>query len=82
MIVQRSGSTWLEPINLAAGKPCSIIDFLMTILVLDVNANAKFFNNLKPMMIPKRVMGISKAKAQIQFQAKVSLKESIRCTLV
>ncbi|MFA6310338.1 MAG: NAD-dependent epimerase/dehydratase family protein [Sterolibacterium sp.] len=82
MLLAMRNLTWFEPINIAAGNPCSINDLLNTILDVDGYRDAKIvYNKSKPMMIPKRMMDTSKAKAQIQFEAKVSLKEGIRRTL-
>ena len=39
------------------------------------------FNSAKPTMIPKRMMDTSKAKAQLEFEAKTPLKDGIRKTI-
>ena len=74
--------SWFDPINIAVGKPTTIKDLLNTIIQEDNYSNAKLaFNTSKPTMIPKRMMDISKAKAQLEFEAKTSLEEGIRKTI-
>jgi GDP-L-fucose synthase len=74
--------TWFDPINIATGKPTNIRDVLNTIIREDNYSDVKLeFNLSKPTMIPKRMMDISKAKAQLEFEAKTSLEEGIRKTV-
>ena len=74
--------SWFDPINIAVGKPTTIKDVLNTIIQEDNYFDAKLvFNTSKPTMIPKRMMDISKAKAQLEFEAKTSLEEGIRKTI-
>ena len=74
--------SWFDPINIAAGKPVSILDVLETIVREDGYADANLeFNSAKPTMIPKRMMDTSKAKAQLEFEAKTPLEEGIRKTI-
>jgi GDP-L-fucose synthase len=74
--------SWFEPINIAAGKPCTINDVLKTILEVDGYADANiYYNKARPTMIPKRMMDTTKAKAQIEFEAKISLEHGIRRTI-
>jgi len=75
--------SWFDPINIAVGKPTAIRDVLNTIIQEDNYYDAKLiFNTSKPTMIPIRMMDISKAKAQLEFEAKTSLEEGIRKTIL
>jgi GDP-L-fucose synthase len=74
--------SWFDPINIAVGKPTSINEVLNTIIQEDNYSDVKLvFNSSKPTMIPKRMMDTSKAKSQLEFEAKTSLEEGIRKTI-
>jgi GDP-L-fucose synthase len=71
-----------DPINIAAGKPCTVREVLNVLLKVDDYRNAKLvFDTSKPTMIPKRVIDISKAKSRLGFEAKVSMEEGLRRTV-
>lgn len=71
-----------DPINIATGRPCTVRDVLGTLLKIDNYGDANIvFNTSKPTMIPKRLIGISKAQAQLGFQSKVSLEEGLKRTV-
>jgi GDP-L-fucose synthase len=72
-----------EPVNIAAGRPCTVKDVLVALLEIDQFGDADIvFNRSKPTMIPKRLIDTTKAKADLGFEAKVSLEEGLRRTLV
>lgn len=73
---------WFDPINIAAGRSYTIREVLKTIIEVDGYQSAEIvYNTAKPTMIPKRMMDTTKAKAQIDFEAKTSLEDGIRRTI-
>ncbi len=70
-----------DPINIASGQPCSVLDVLNTILKAANYGDANIkFNADKPTMIPKRLIDISKAK-KLGFNPKFSLDQGISNTV-
>jgi GDP-L-fucose synthase len=71
-----------DPINIAAGEPCTVRDVLQTLLKVDGYEDANIvFDTSKPTMIPKRLIDVSKAKSRLGFEPKVPMKEGLRRTL-
>jgi len=82
MLLAMKKMNWFEPINIAAGIPYTIKEVLQFVIELDQYQDAEIvFNTSKPTMIPKRLMDTTKAKVQLEFEAKISLKEGIRDTI-
>jgi len=76
-------SDGFDPINIATGHPSTVKDVLGALLKIDNYEDARIvFDTSKPTMIPKRLIDISKARAKLDFQAKVSLEEGLRRTVV
>lgn len=71
-----------DPINIASGQESVLNDVLQQILEVDGYSDAKLqYNADKPTMIPKRLIDISKARAQISFEPKVSMEDGLRRTV-
>jgi GDP-L-fucose synthase len=71
-----------DPINIATGQPCTVRDVLKVLLKLDGHEDAKVvFDTSKPTMIPKRLIDVSKATAELGFRPKISMEEGLRRTL-
>jgi len=71
-----------DPINIGTGVPVSVKDVLNAALEAEGYANANIvFNTSKPTMIPKRLIDVSKAKRDLGFEAKTTLKEGIKKTV-
>ena len=71
-----------DPVNIAAGQPCTVRDVLRTLLQLDNHCDATIiFDTSKPTMIPKRLIDIRKATTQLGFRPRVTLEEGLRRTL-
>jgi len=71
-----------EPVNIAAGVPCSIRHALDVILQADGYTDANIiFDSSKPTMIPKRLIDTTKAKQLLGFVAKTQLAEGIKKTV-
>jgi len=82
MLLAMEKLNWFDPINIAAGKPYTIKEVLNTIIETDNYEGVELvFNKTKPTMIPKRMMNIYKAKSQLDFEAKTTLKEGIQKTI-
>src|SRR5215470_11905646 len=72
-----------DPINIAAGEPCTVRDVLQTLLKVDGYEDAKVvFDTSKPTMIPKRLIDVSKATAELGFRPKISMEEGLRRTVM
>ncbi|MCP4613787.1 MAG: NAD-dependent epimerase/dehydratase family protein [Planctomycetes bacterium] len=70
------------PVNIATGVPCSIKQALDAILQADKYTDANIvFNNMKPTMIPKRLIDTTRAKQLFDFKAKTSIIEGIEKTI-
>lgn len=71
-----------DPINIASGKPISIIKALKAMLKVDNFRDPKIvFNNSKPSMIPVRLINISKVRKVLGFVPKTSFNEGIQKTI-
>ena len=82
MLLAMKKLDWFEPINIATGKSYTIREVLQIILNVDRYRDAQIvFNTSKPTMISKRLMDTTKAKLQLEFEAKISLEEGIRRTV-
>ena len=69
-------------LNLASGRSYSIKETLETILEVDNYTDAKIiFDKSKPIMIPIRMIDISKAKRILRFNPKINLNEGIKRTI-
>jgi len=71
-----------DPINIAAGKPCTVREVLQMLLAIDGYQDAKVvFDASKPTMIPKRLIDPSKAEQLLGFRASTSMEEGLRRTV-
>jgi len=71
-----------EPINIAAGKPCTVRDVLAILLEVDDYGSAKVtYDASKPTMIPKRLIDTSKAERLLGFHASTPLREGLAKTV-
>lgn len=71
-----------DPINLAAGKPCTVRQVLQMLLAIDGYQDAKVvFDASKPTMIPKRLIDPSKAERMLGFRARTSMEEGLGRTV-
>lgn len=71
-----------DPVNIAAGKPCTVRDVLAILLDIDNYGNAKVaYDTSKPMMIPKRLIDTSKAERLLGFRASTPLREGLAKTV-
>ena len=71
-----------DPINIATGHPATVKDVLRALLKVDGYEDAKLvFDTSKPTMIPKRLIDVSKATAELGFKAKVPLEEGLKRTV-
>lgn len=69
-------------INIGTGVPVTVKDVLYAALEAEEYKNANIiFNTSKPTMIPKRLIDISKAKHDLGFEVKTTLKEGIKKTM-
>lgn len=71
-----------EPINIAAGKPCTVREVLAWLLDIDGYRNANIvFDKSKPSMIPRRLIDVSKARSRLGFQTGTSMQEGLAKTV-
>jgi GDP-L-fucose synthase len=71
-----------DPVNIATGQACTVKDVLRALLKIDNYLDAEVvFDSSKPTMIPKRLIDVSKAKAELGFQPKGTLEEGLRKTV-
>jgi GDP-L-fucose synthase len=71
-----------DPINIAAGKPCTVREVLQMLLAIDGYQHAKVvFDSTKPTMIPKRLIDPTKAQQLLGFRASTSMEEGLRRTV-
>jgi len=71
-----------EPINLAAGNPCTVRDVLGMLLAIDGHKDAEIRYDLsKPTMIPKRLIDPSKADRLLGFKARTSMEDGLARTV-
>jgi GDP-L-fucose synthase len=71
-----------DPINIAAGHPCTVRDVVKALLKIDGYEDADVvFDTSKPTMVPKRLIDVSKARNQLGFQTKVSLEDGLARTV-
>src|SRR5207302_961555 len=71
-----------DPINIAAGRPCTVREVLSILTRLDGYGDAKIvFDASKPTMIPKRLIDPSKAEHVLGFKAKTGMEEGLRRTV-
>jgi GDP-L-fucose synthase len=71
-----------DPINIAAGHPCTVRGVVKELLKIDGYEDAEVvFDTSKPTMIPKRLIDVAKARNQLGFQAKVSLEDGLARTV-
>jgi GDP-L-fucose synthase len=71
-----------DPINIAAGKPCTVREVLRMLLMIDGYQDAKVvFDTSKPTMIPKRLIDPTKAQRLLGFRASTSMEEGLRRTV-
>jgi GDP-L-fucose synthase len=71
-----------DPVNIGTGIPVSVNDVLKAALDAEGYADAKItYNAAKPVMIPKRLLDVSKAERILGFRADISLKDGIAQTL-
>ena len=82
MLLAMENLDGFEPINIAAGKPCTVKEVLAWLLDIDGHRNANIvFNTSKPSMIPKRLIDVSKAQSRLGFQAGTSMQEGLAKTV-
>jgi len=82
MLLAMEKITNYDPVNIAAGRPCTVKDVLAALLEIGDHRDARIvFNADKPSMIPKRLIDVSKAGTRLGFQAQVSLEDGLRRTL-
>ena len=71
-----------EPVNIAAGKPCTVRDVLAVLLQVDNYGNARVaYDTSKPTMIPKRLIDTSKAERLLGFRASTPMREGLAKTV-
>lgn len=71
-----------EPVNIAAGQPCTVRDVLATLLKIDRYEHPRVvFDKSKPAMIPKRLIDISRARDKLGFRPAVSMEDGLRRTV-
>lgn len=73
--------TTFGPLNIGTGKGCSLNELLEIILEVDGYTDARIVHDdssLMPLMIPLRLIDVTKARELIGFQAKTPLREGIR----
>jgi GDP-L-fucose synthase len=82
MLLAMEKYTSFDPINIAAGRPCTVKEVLNILLKADNYMDAKVeYDASKPTMIAKRLIDCSKAKLQLGFQAKTSLDDGLAKTI-
>lgn len=82
MLLAMENLDGFEPINIAAGKPCTVREVLAWLLDIDGYSNAKLvFNSSKPSMIPRRLIDVSKARSRLGFEARTSMQEGLAKTV-
>ncbi len=71
-----------EPVNIAAGRPCTVREVLRMLLAIDGYEDAKVvFDASKPTMIPKRLIDPSKAERVLGFKARTGMEEGLARTV-
>jgi GDP-L-fucose synthase len=71
-----------EPLNIAAGKPCTVRDVLGILLHIENHEKARVvYDASKPTMIPKRLIDPSRARELLGFTARTGMEEGLRRTL-
>lgn len=71
-----------EPVNIAAGKPCTVRDVLEILLEVDGYRGANVvYDTSKPTMIPKRLIDTSKAERLLGFRASTPMREGLAKTV-
>lgn len=71
-----------EPINIAAGKPCTVREVLAALLRIDGYTDAKLiYDASKPSMIPKRLIDVSRAERKLGFRARTSMEDGLTKTV-
>ncbi len=71
-----------DQLNIGGGEPVTIKDVLQAITEVDDFKNPNIvFNSSKPTMIPIRLIDTSKARKELHFTPKISLKEGIQKTI-
>jgi GDP-L-fucose synthase len=71
-----------EPVNIAAGRPCTVREVLRMLLAIDGYEDAKVvFDASKPTMIPKRLIDPSKAERLLGFKARTGMEEGLARTV-
>ena len=71
-----------EPVNIAAGRPCTVREVLRMLLAIDGYEDAKVvFDASKPTMIPKRLIDPSKAERLLSFKARTGMEEGLARTV-
>jgi GDP-L-fucose synthase len=71
-----------QPINIAAGKPCTVREVLDILLRIDDYRNARVvYDTSKPTMIPKRMIDVELARDRLGFEARTPIEEGLRRTL-
>jgi len=67
-----------EPINIAAGKPCTVRDVLAVLMEIDNYRDAEVvYDATKPTMIPKRLIDTTKAERTLGFRASTSMRDGL-----
>lgn len=70
------------PVNLGSGEQTSIRDIIDAIIRIDNYDNARIiFNPSKPVMLPKMLIDITRAKEVLDFKATTSVEEGLRKTV-
>ena len=68
-----------QPINIAAGKPTTVVEVLNLILRIDGYTNARVeYDTTKPTMIPRRLIDVQLATQLLGFSATTSLEDGLR----
>lgn len=71
-----------DPVNIAAGMPCTVRDVLAILLEVDGYRGANVvYDASKPTMIPKRLIDTSKAERLLGFRAATPIREGLAKTV-
>lgn len=82
MLLAMEKITKFDPINLASGKQYIIREVLQAIVEVDNLKEPNIvYNSSRPSMIPKRLIDPAKAKLQIGFEPKTSIRDGLKKTI-
>jgi GDP-L-fucose synthase len=75
-------NTDFDTFNIASGKSITIKEVLKILMKIENLRNTRvFYDLLKPTMIPKRLISISKIKKQFMYKSLISIEEGLKRTL-